>query len=83
MEKQKTVTRHLDELGRLVIPGDIREALEWGTGTKLEVAIADTAAKSVIVREVAPCCSLCRAESEGLLKVEEGYVCPVCAAKIK
>jgi len=83
MEKQKTVTRSMDDLGRVVIPGDIRETLGWGTGTRLEVEISDITVKSITIREVSACCSLCRAESEGLMIIEKGYICRKCSAKIE
>jgi len=83
MEKQKAATRQLGGLGRFVIPEDIRETLGWGTGTRLEVEISDITVKSITIREVSACCSLCRAESEDLKSVEKGYVCPKCLAKIE
>jgi len=83
MEKQKAATRKLDELGRIVIPGDIREILGWGAGTRLEVEISDITVKSITIREVSVCCSLCRKESEDLIKVEKGHVCLKCSAKIE
>jgi len=82
MVSPSVATRSIDELGRIVIPADVREALGWGTGTKLEIAVNDANVKSVVVREASPCCSLCRAESENLAKIEKGYVCRQCAAKI-
>jgi len=83
MEGLKSATRRLDELGRIIIPRDIRDALVWGSGTRLEVVISDISAKTVTLREVAPCCTLCRSESENLAKIQRGYVCRKCAAKIK
>ena len=83
METQKNATRSMDDIGRVIIPADIRETLGWGFGTKVEFAINDIAAKSIIVRETSPCCSLCRAQSENLTEIEKGYVCPECAAQIK
>jgi len=82
MEEQKA-TRQMDELGRIVIPADIRESLGWGTGTKLEIVISDITVKSIVIREVSPCCSLCRAESENLVQIEKGYVCEQCAEQVK
>ena len=83
MAERRAITRSIDELGRFVIPIDIRDAFGWGLGTKLEITISDTSAKAISVREISPCCSLCRKESEGLVKVERGYVCPKCTEKIK
>ena len=78
--------RQLDEIGRIVIPADIREELEWGAGTNLEVSIKDNkdnAAKTIIIKEVHPCCSLCRKKSGNLEKIEKGYMCPECLIKIR
>ena len=82
MRNQKAVTRQMDELGRMVIPANIREAFEWGVGTRLEIAISDSAAKSIIIKEVFPCCSLCRKNSGYVVKIEKGYMCPGCLEKI-
>ena len=81
--EDKTTARNMDELGRIVIPANILEELGWGTGTKLEVAISDVTIKTITIREVSPCCSLCRAQSESLTKVEKGYICGQCAEKLK
>ena len=82
MDVQKA-TRQMDELGRIVIPADIRESLGWGTGTKLEIVICDITVKSISIREISPCCSLCRAESENLVQIEKGYICEPCAEQVK
>ena len=72
----------MDELGRIVIPGDIRKALGWETSTKLEV-ISDSYLKSVTIWEAFPRCTLCRKETENLVKVAQGYICPQCVAKVR
>ena len=82
MPNKKTTPRQLDEIGRIVIPADIRETLGWGVGTTLEVEINDSAAKSVILKEIAPHCSLCRKKSANLEKIEKGYMCPDCLMKV-
>ena len=78
MAEQRAITRSIDELGRFVIPIDIRNVFGWGLGTKLEITISDAYAKVISVREISPCCSLCRKESENLVNIERGYVCPKC-----
>jgi len=83
MEEQKAATRSIDEIGRIIIPKDICQTLGWGTGTKLEIAINDMTVKSIVAREVSSCCSLCRVQSEDLMKIEKGYICPECAAQVK
>jgi len=85
MPNKKTAPRQLDEIGRIVIPANIREELEWDVGTTLEVSIKDNkdnASKSIIMKEVTPCCSLCRKSYENLERIEKGYMCPDCLEKI-
>ena len=83
MAAQKAITRPMDELGRIVIPIDIREAFGWNHGTKLEIAISETYADAIEIKQAFPCCTLCRKGCENLLRIEAGYICPQCSAKIK
>jgi len=83
MEGQRVATRLMGDLGRIVIPADMREALGWGIGKELEVVMNNLATRSIVIREVLLRCSLYQVESENLRKVEKGYVCSGCAAKIK
>ena len=78
-----TTTRLIDDLGRIVIPADIREAFGWGAGKKLEVAISDVASKSIIIRDFIFRCSLCQEKHKDLVRIENGYICPSCTAKIR
>jgi len=59
MERPKTASRSIDELGRIIIPADIRNALGWGTDTKLAAAINDITIKSIVVQEISPV-SICQ-----------------------
>jgi len=83
MDGEKVFTRFIDALGRFEVPQDIREALGWKAGTRLEVGLVDVSIKSIILREVSARCSLCRRKSENLVEIENGYICPGCAAQIK
>jgi len=82
MRNQKSKGRQMDEIGRIVIPADICKTFEWGVGTNLAVEISDRAAKSITIREIPPCCSLCRKNPECLVKIEKGYMCLGCLEKI-
>ena len=70
--------RQLDDLGRVVIPWDVRRILGWGLGTGVEIEIQDLNAKIITMRQVAPCCSLCGENYKDLVSIENGYVCPKC-----
>jgi len=82
MPNLKSEIRSIDEQGRITIPLHIREEFEWKAGKDLRVAIIDTTAKVIVIREIWPCCSLCRKAFENLQVIEQGHVCPQCAAKI-
>ena len=71
----------MDDLGRIVVPKDLRQILRWGFGTGFVMEIQDLAEKAVIVREVVSCCSLCGEGYERLTKVEKGHICWSCLEK--
>lgn len=75
-------TTKMDDLGRILLPREVREALEWDEGTQLEIGWPDPVAKSVVIRQARPRCSLCRKNSEGLTSVDGGWVCPDCRAAL-
>ena len=80
MDVNYTLTRKLDDLGRVVIPQEIRTRLGWKENTAVEIAAQDNGL--IIIREAALRCSLCLNQAESLQRVELGFVCPECAGKI-
>lgn len=77
---EHVVTRQLDELGRIVLPIDLREELEWVRGTELEVLV-DPAARQVLLKEPAPRCVFCK--GEGALRRFSGkYICEDCLQEL-
>lgn len=47
------MVRTIDELGRVVLPREVRESLNWEEKTKVEVHV-DQERKEVILRKVSP-----------------------------
>ena len=43
-------SRAVDELGRIVLPSEIRKDLDWGTGSKLAIYLVDE--NTVILQKV-------------------------------
>ncbi|MGI6404468.1 MAG: AbrB/MazE/SpoVT family DNA-binding domain-containing protein [Oscillospiraceae bacterium] len=82
MSNPNTQIRPLDDVGRIVIPGNMREVLGWEPGTRLEILVGDLANKSITIRQAFPRCSLCWKESENLRKVANGFVCSECEKTI-
>ena len=75
---QRTVIRQMDELGRIVLPREFRNALAWGAETK--VAIQLDGNKMVLFAEPG-LCFLCGG-NEGLREVKDRYVCKACIAEL-
>jgi len=75
---ERTVVRQMDELGRIVLPRDFRNALAWATETK--VAIQLDGSKMVLFAE-AGLCFLCGSK-ENLREVKGRYICKACIAEL-
>ena len=73
------ISRPIDELGRIVIPKEIRNALDLRPKDEIEIYIDGG---SMIMKKATPCCALC-GEKDRLLQVENGYICSNCAEKIR
>ncbi len=78
---QKIKVRTLDDLGRIVIPSDVRDTLSWTPGVRLEMFYSESA-RAVVIREEVVRCSLCREESDSLMRIAGGFVCVKCAIVI-
>jgi len=75
---ERTEIRQLDELGRVVLPGEFRRALAWGDETKIAIQLDG----SKMVLSAQPClCFLC-AGQENLREVKDRYICKACIAKL-
>ena len=75
---ERTEIRQLDELGRVVLPREFRNALAWDDETKIAIQLDGN--KMVLSAE--PClCFLC-AGQEDLREVKDRYICKACIAKL-
>ena len=73
------ISRPIDELGRIVIPKEIRNAL--GIRPKDEIEIYIDGGK-MIMQKAGLCCALCGSEEE-LSEFSEKYICTECINKIR
>ncbi len=71
--------RKVDDLGRLVIPHEIRKAMEIGKGDVLELSLE---ADCLVVRKFAPACIFCGG-IEDLMTYEGRNICGKCVQTIK
>ena len=76
-------TRKIDELGRVVLPSELRKKLGWGTGDSVSVIEKDGI---VIFRPFEKCqepkCVFCGV-AESALKIDGSDICANCIEKIK
>ena len=71
------IVRKIDELGRIVLPKELRDQRELFSGTQVEVFVDG---KDIILRKYAPGCMFC-GESDHLQSVDGCLICPDCARK--
>lgn len=78
--KKLCTTRKLDELGRIVMPMEIRKALEWGTATNIDI-YCDADSAEVCLKTHQNTCVFCGTK-ENLSKYKKRYVCDTCLADL-
>ena len=64
--KQKGITRPIDNLGRIVIPKELRSSLEWNVGDNIEIF---TSGDKVVLRKFQPA-DIFTGETEDLIEYE-------------
>lgn len=78
--KTSKAVRNLDELGRLVLPEDIRSFMQWYPGSMLDVYINESD-RTVVIKTHSCTCSYCNS-TENLKEYKHRYVCQDCQAEI-
>ena len=72
-------TRRIDQLGRVVVPVELRRTLAIREGDLLEVTAEDG---RLILRKVAPHCALC-GRPDNLMDLREKPLCRDCVREIR
>ena len=78
MIKSTGIVRKVDELGRIVIPIELRNQLLISEGDAIEIFVDGT---SIILKKYAPNCIFCGA-SINLLEFNDKLICKKCQNKI-
>ena len=76
--KKTGMTRAIDEVGRIVLPKEIRETMDLKTKDELEISVEDG---KIILSKFQPSCVLC-GEAENLVIYNENKICKNCIANI-
>lgn len=77
--KSTGMTRKVDELGRIVLPAEIRQTLDIKTKDPLEIF---THEDTIVLKKYTPGCTFCN-EMEGLVNFGERHICAACLEKLK
>ena len=72
--KATGIVRKIDELGRIVLPKDLRQTMGIRTGDPMEIY---TDADSIILRKYAPGCAFCGSVN-GIRYIHSTPVCNIC-----
>ncbi len=77
--KATGIVRQVDELGRIVIPIELRRVLDINVKDSLEIYVDND---SVVLKKYEVSCVFC-GENEDLTALNGKYICPDCIEKLK
>ena len=76
--KSTGIIRKVDDLGRIVLPIELRRTLDIAERDELEIFMEDD---RIVLRKYEPACVFCSSE-QGLISYRGKNVCQECARKI-
>lgn len=76
---ENKVVRKIDELGRIVLPQDFRNALSWNTETKIAII---RQGNQLILQPDKDTCLFCGRE-QSLIQIKDKYICDRCILEAK
>lgn len=77
--KATGITRKIDELGRIVLPIELRRGLDIGEKDALEIYVEND---SIILKKFKKCCLFCGSE-ENIIDFKGKNVCGECISQLK
>lgn len=72
------ITRPVDDLGRIVLPKELRTSMGIREGDRLEIMVAG---ELIVLAKAVPCCVICGSTAD-LIEVEGTSVCRLCAERL-
>lgn len=76
--KSTGIVRKIDELGRIVLPIELRRVLDIEKDSALEIYVDE---QSIILRKYQPACTFCNS-AEGVKQFQGRNICAACRASI-
>jgi transcriptional pleiotropic regulator of transition state genes len=77
--KSTGITRKIDELGRIVLPIELRRTINISDRDTLEIYVEND---RIILKKYGQTCTFC-GENTSLLKFKNKCVCPRCTSELK
>ncbi|MBQ4071535.1 MAG: AbrB/MazE/SpoVT family DNA-binding domain-containing protein [Clostridia bacterium] len=77
--KATGIVRHIDELGRIVVPKEMRTKMDILCGDPVEIFVEDD---KIILRKYAPNCLFC-GSAENLSEFKDRKICSECLAELR
>lgn len=77
--KMTGITRPIDELGRIVLPKELRRTMNIQDRDMLEIGVEDD---RIILRKYEPCCTFC-GNAEEVTTFGGRFVCRECIDELK
>lgn len=77
---QKTgITRPVDDLGRIVLPKELRTIMGIREGDRLEIMVTG---EHIVLAKAVPCCVICGSTKNAMIEVDGTNVCRPCAVRL-
>ena len=77
--KATGIVRKIDDLGRIVLPIELRRTLGIADRDSLEIYVDDN---NIVLKKYAPACIFC-GSSEGIVNYKDKTVCAACIEALK
>lgn len=77
--KSTGIVRKVDELGRIVLPIELRRTLDIDIKDSLEIYVEDS---KIVLKKYEPTCIFC-GESENIVNYKDKNVCKSCLESLK
>ena len=77
--KSTGIVRNVDELGRIVVPKEIRKKMGIASSDPVEIYVDGD---KIILTKYLPCCSFCASE-DGVVEFKGKKICTACLEEIK
>ena len=77
--KSTGIVRKVDELGRIVLPIELRRTLDIDIKDALEIYVEDS---KIVLKKYEPTCTFC-GESENVVTYKDKIICKSCLEELK